>query len=216
MNNPQPDIFIYKMVVDNGGAPCVFRNLLSLAICKPKIRKTAAKGALIFGFGGKRYNERLIYIARVTNNVKGRTYYQRQEYARRPDCIYRILNDRAVRKDSARYHVKSDERSKDVGFHFEDAFVLLSKDFRYLGKRGTNDYKHHHENLGKFIARLKRGHRRYYSHELRKDLLALKAEIWRKYRRMRVGTPSDNDYHRPCNNESAPSGICPPSHSARR
>ena len=71
MNKSEPDIFIYKMVTDNGGAPCVFRKLLSLAICKPKIRKSAKKGSLVFGFGGKRYQERLIYIARVTDKLEG-------------------------------------------------------------------------------------------------------------------------------------------------
>ena len=112
-----------------------------------------------------------------------------------------------MRKDSARYHVKSDQTRKDVGFHFENAFVLLSKDFRYLGRRGTSDYKHQHEELGGLIARLKRGHRRHYSSTLRAELLALKAEIWRKYRRMRVGPPSEGDYHRRCNTES-PSASC--------
>lgn len=38
MSNPEPDIYVYKMVADNGGAPCVTGNLLSLAICKPKIK----------------------------------------------------------------------------------------------------------------------------------------------------------------------------------
>ena len=55
MSNREPDIYIYKMVADNGGAPCVAAGLLSLAICKPMIRKSAAKGSLIFGFGGKAY-----------------------------------------------------------------------------------------------------------------------------------------------------------------
>jgi hypothetical protein len=205
MTKPEPDIFIYKMVADSGGAPCVFRNLLSLAICKPKIRKSANKGALIFGFGGKDYEERLIYIARVTDKLEGRDYYQRRKYARRPDCIYRADGNSAVRKASARYHVTSDERKKDVGPHFENASVLLSKDFRYLGKRGTSDYKHQrkYEKLRMLIAGLKRGHRRYHSTPLRKELLRLKAEIWRKYRRMRVGMPSDDHYRRRCNTETA-------------
>jgi hypothetical protein len=66
MPNREPDIYIYKMVADNGGAPCVAAGLLSLAICKPMIRKSAEKGSLIFGFGGKVYGERLLYIACVT------------------------------------------------------------------------------------------------------------------------------------------------------
>ena len=67
----EPDIYVYKIVADNGGAPCVRNNLLSLAICKPKIRRTAGKGSFIFGFGGKEYKERLIYIARVTAKLEG-------------------------------------------------------------------------------------------------------------------------------------------------
>ena len=34
--------------------------------------------------------------------------------------------------------VDSDQRKKDVGFHFEKAFVLLSNDFRYFGRKGTD------------------------------------------------------------------------------
>jgi hypothetical protein len=207
MSRSEPDIFIYKMVTDNGGALCVFANLLSLAICKPRIRKSAKKGAIIFGFGGKRYKERLIYIARVTDKLEGRAYYQHQKYARRPDRIYRVMGDNAVRKDSARFHVKSDERRKDVGFHFENAFVLLSEDFRYLGKRGTSDYKHQYAKLRELIAGLKQGHRRHHSSRLRAELLSLQAKIWRAYRRMRIGPPSDDDYDRPCNTES-PSASC--------
>ncbi len=49
-----PDIYVYKMIADTGGAPCVTSDLLSLALCKPKIRQSAGVGALIFGFGGKK------------------------------------------------------------------------------------------------------------------------------------------------------------------
>ena len=112
-----------------------------------------------------------------------------------------------MRKNTARYHVKSDERKKDVGPHFENAFVLLSDDFRYLGKMGTSDYKDQYRKVQKLIAGLKQGHRRRYSAALRAELLALKTEIWRDYRRMRVGIPSDNNYSRPCNTES-PSARC--------
>jgi len=64
----KPRIYVYKMTTDNGGAPCVWRGLLSLAICKPVIRRMAEKGSIIFGFGSKKikYDERLLYIAVVT------------------------------------------------------------------------------------------------------------------------------------------------------
>ncbi len=202
-----PDIYVYKMVADNGGAPCISGNLLSLAICKPKIRRTAEKDSLVFGFGGKGYGERLIHIAQVTAKLEGDAYYRQREYARRLDCIYRVENHRPVRKVSAKYHFDSDQRKKDVGFHFENAFVLLSDDFRYLGQKGTDDYKKRYPKLRKLVENLKRGHRRYHSSGLREELLALKDEIWRKYRRMKVGTPTDKHRIRPCNGES-PSASC--------
>ena len=34
-------IYVYKMTADTGGAPCVYQGILSLAICKPKIRRKA-------------------------------------------------------------------------------------------------------------------------------------------------------------------------------
>src|SRR5688500_181495 len=98
MSDEKPTIYVYKVVVDNGGAPCVSAGVLSLAICKPKIRKTARKGSLIFGFGGKEYQERLIYVARVTEKLEGEDYYRNRKYARRPDSIYRTENNRPVRK----------------------------------------------------------------------------------------------------------------------
>ena len=65
MNN---DIFMYKLTTDNGGAPCVENELLSLCICKPKIRMSAKVGDWIIGMGGKSVNDlrnRLIYLAKV-------------------------------------------------------------------------------------------------------------------------------------------------------
>jgi hypothetical protein len=207
MNKIEPDIYVYKMVADNGGAPCVIGNLLSLAICKPKIRRTAGKGAFVFGFGGKKYQERLTYIARVTDKMEGQDYYRSRKHAKRPDCIYRAKHGRAVRKTSAKYHADSDQRKKDVGIRFENAFVLLSDDFRYLGIKGTDDYKQRYRKLRFLIENLKRGHRRYHSVELRNELLALKAAIWEKYHRMKVGVPTESDFTQTCNRE-CPSATC--------
>ncbi|ODU23791.1 MAG: hypothetical protein ABS95_03150 [Verrucomicrobia bacterium SCN 57-15] len=125
----EPKIFVYKIVADNGGAPCVWRGLLSLALCKPKIRKSAMVGSWIFGFGGKEYEERLIYIAEVTDKPPTGDYYKVSRFDGRPDCIYQPFNGKAELKATARYHTQSDERRKDVGLRFENAHVLLSRKF---------------------------------------------------------------------------------------
>jgi hypothetical protein len=36
-----PNIYVYKCVVDDGTAPCIDRGLLSMTVCKPKIRTSA-------------------------------------------------------------------------------------------------------------------------------------------------------------------------------
>jgi len=207
MSNDAPEIFIYKMVVDNGGAPCVAGNLLSLAICKPKIRKAAGKEALIFGFGGKKYDERLIYIARVTDQLAGENYYQLRKYARRPDCIYKSANGKAELKKSAKFHTDSDHRKRDVGLEFENAYVLISHDFRYFGKQGTTDYKKDFPNLKKLVEGLKRGHRNHLNPELRKELIELKDVAWKTNKRMTIGVPTDSNFRLACNT-NCPSASC--------
>lgn len=71
-------IYYYKLTADNGGAPCVQEGLLSLAICKPMIRSTAECCDLIFGFAANSLapNNRLIYIARVTDKNRNGAYYK--------------------------------------------------------------------------------------------------------------------------------------------
>jgi hypothetical protein len=197
--NADCDIYVYKVVADVGGAPCVWRGMLSLAICKPMIRKCAGEGALIFGFGGKEYGERLIYIAEVTEKPECGDYYRKPQYAKRPDCIYRSIHGKAERRPNARFHTESDERKKDVGMRFEEAHVLLSQNFRYFGKAGTDSYKQDFPAIARLIKGLKRGHRLNHSKELRRQLMDLKKQAWRKYRRMMIGSPTEANQSRLCN-----------------
>ncbi len=200
-------LYIYKLVADGGGAPCVWRGLLSLAICKPKIRKNAAKGEIIFGFGGKNYGERLIYIAKVTAKLDKGDYYRKRQYVKRPDCIYRNVEGKPRLKRHVQYHKQSDQRRRDVGMTFENAYVLLSSDFRYFGRKGTDEYKHDFPAIAALVEGLTRGHRVNHSTKLRRELLELKKQVWRKHRRMKIGPPTDTDRTRLCNSDS-PSVQC--------
>ena len=100
------NIYFYKLTADNGGAPCVRYGLLSLAICKPMIRKTANEGDLIFGFAANSLHRdnRLIYVALVTKKLCDGQYYKDGRYARRRDCIYRPSGMRYVWKKNSAYH----------------------------------------------------------------------------------------------------------------
>jgi hypothetical protein len=206
--NRDSDIYVYKLVADNGGAPCVWRGLLSLALCKPKIRKRAGVGALVFGFGGKRYDERLIYVAEITSKPDRGQYYQKREFSERPDCIYYDIAGVARRKAKARFHNQTDERERDVGLRFEKAHVLLSDSFRYFGGNGTADYKSDFRRIKALVEGLTRGHRLNHSPKLRDELLKLKQQRWRKHRLLKVGEPTDSDTNRRCNSDSP--SVCVP------
>ena len=99
------------------------------------------------------------------------------------------------------------ERKRDVGMHFERANVLLSDDFRYFGKLGTDQYKNKYPAIKVLVEKLKRGHRVNHSAALRGELLQLQNDMWRRYRRMKLGPPTDSDRSKLCNSET-PSVLC--------
>ena len=182
-----PRLYLYKCVVDDGGAPCIYRDGYSLAICKPAIRRTADVGDVIFAFGSNNYEDppnRLVYIAVVAAVVREAAYYQLPEYALRPDCIYRRKRSgEFTLRDDARFHTQSDQRPKDLGGppNFPNACTLLSDDFRYFGASGTDDWKGNSPHLTRLIENLGQGHRVRLSQGLRDELRLLKERIWRRY-----------------------------------
>ena len=198
MNEP---IYFYKLTVDAGGAPCVSGGLLSLAICKPMIRSSAKEGAWIFGFGSDQMSNRLIYIAKITEKLTDGKYYCDSRFRKRPDFIYCWNNDRLEWRVGAKFH-GPDDASRDVGAfpYHRKANVLISDNFRYLGCNGTADYKDRYRHLAAVIARLRRGHRVNHSESIRRELLGLQRELWRRYPGRKVlGRPTHRDRTLRCN-----------------
>lgn len=187
-------IYYYKLTTDDGGAPCVHGGLLSLAICKPRIRTTAEPGDLIFGFAADSLDpeNRLLYVARVTDKSRGGRYYQDSRFGGRSDRIYALRNGHFVWRPRALHH-SQDDVTHDLGSYpgYLRAQVLLSRDFRYLGARGTAAYKSKFPLISQAIERLGRGHRVHHPDGLRAELLALKDEVWRSSTRKTLGSPMD-------------------------
>lgn len=126
MTDNEQTIFSYIMTVDNGCAPNADNGLLSLAICKPKIRKTAKCGDIIIGISGKRLfnceERRIVYIAKITKVLSMKEYAV--VYPKRKDSIY--TEELKMRENP--YHTEINIKNDLSGEN-----VLLSNDFIYYG-----------------------------------------------------------------------------------
>ena len=203
-----PKIYFYKLTCDDNGAPCVHDGLLSLAICKPMIRKKAQPEDLIFGFAANSLcrDNRLLYVARVTGKVGKGGYYVQEQFAGRDDCIYERRGSCFMRRTDAlqlrpKLHPSPDDLKHDLGQYpdYAKADVLLSTDFRYFGANGTAGYKSRFPRLKEAVEALGRGHRVVqHGQPPWNDLIALKRQAWKDTHQMVLGPPTSTPHRGDC------------------
>ena len=139
------------MVSDRGGAPCAPEPrgsgtpLLSLALCKPAIRRTAQPGDRILGLTSRSLVRRdgypeaaVIYCAAVSELVDARTYYaDKSRFRGRPDCVYAFVPETGelLHTGKTALHATPESQTRDLGrFPFyRNGRVLLCEEFRYFG-----------------------------------------------------------------------------------
>ena len=142
-----PRLFTYTIPIDDGAAPNPFRGMCSLAICKPGIRRVAAKGDWIAGLGAKHsqsgdLSNRLVYAMRV-EEVVSLEDYDRQARERWPDripnvqspdlserlgdCIYDYSGGRVIQRPSV-------HKRENMETDLSGENALLSWDFYYFGR----------------------------------------------------------------------------------
>jgi putative DNA base modification enzyme with NMAD domain len=184
------DIYVYKMTQDNGGAPCVSHGLLSLAICKPIIRRSAKVGDFVLGFGGKNLppDGRLIYAMRVTDRKCWCDYAI--NYWFRRDCIYRCVNSVFSNRSNAGFSWDMDH---DLGGapRRVNAFVLLSTDFRYFGRCNKVAFATNYPILHQRVTRLGVGHIKKHVPPLRSELDKLIDDVWKTFPKMKICGPTN-------------------------
>jgi hypothetical protein len=191
--------WVYKLTYDTGAAPHVRDGLLSLAICKPRIRAGAARGDVIFGFAGRsravNRGERLIYIAEVTDKLETPgEYYERAEYRDRWDCIYARRGERLVWRPGSLFHRDGSSADTDLGPApmYPRAVVLISNEFRYMGAEGTMEYARRWPNLGTLVHERGIGELQVEPDSPTGRMLsALRQEIWRTRSADRHGAPTE-------------------------
>ena len=207
------------MTVDDGGAPCIQDGMLTLAICKPTIRRIAPEGSVIIAFAGDcmasdGYEDNcIVYAAAVSRRVDNREYYWKRQYAHRRDCIYKRSGGGFALKAKARFHHGPGDLEHDLGAAPEYANGVLVSDgaenFRYFGAKCPVKYKKKFPRLRKLVERLMEGHRVNHDLELHKELLRLKRLLWKVRAPFRSTlVPSESGGRCDCNEDAVECSGC--------
>jgi hypothetical protein len=148
-------LFAYKMTHDTGFAPNPFHAMLTLANCKPCIRKYKKTGDWIAGFTSRELNgddvgkEKLVYLMKVTGKIPYNEYWNNPLYklkkpnlqssqvtAKTGDNIYKPNNINAeLYTDFEQIPNKNhyDEEAKILDI--SGKYVLISECFYYFGSK---------------------------------------------------------------------------------
>lgn len=142
-------LFCYKMTNDSGFAPNPFHGLLTLANCKPGIRRSKKIGDWIAGFTSKALNgdavndERLIYLMKVTTKIDYYEYWINSIYNSKipkleSDIVANKAGDNIYKpeKDKISEFVQIENKNhteKEIKRDLNGKYVLVSNCFYYFG-----------------------------------------------------------------------------------
>ncbi len=102
----------YILATDNGMAPCIDNGLITLATCKPQIRRTAKAGDWVAGFYPSPHPRGLVsYVGRVNEVINIGAY--EENYRGRSDAVYREKRDGTFIRLRPDYHPEPKQFFKD-------------------------------------------------------------------------------------------------------
>ncbi len=150
---PNMGLRSYKMTVDTGFAPNPYGRTLTLATCKPDMRKCVQEGEWIAGFtsskmcGHKVGEERLVYLMRVAKKLHVRDYFSDPGFedkipdldtnsreAQAGDNIYRPLVSNANSSEDFEQLENPNHVARDRKWDIDGEWVLVADEFYYFGK----------------------------------------------------------------------------------
>lgn len=143
-------VYSYKIARDYGFAPNPFQGVCTLATCKPRIRKVAKAGDLVFACGSVENNRvgKLVCALRITDKLTFQEYWDDPRYAaKRPnfhaspahaygDNIYH-RNNRGLWIQERSHHSFPNGALNQANLDRDTTTseqVLLSTDFVYFGR----------------------------------------------------------------------------------
>lgn len=141
-------VYSYIVTHDSGFAPNPFHGFLTLACCKPLIRRTAQVGDWVVGLSLGA--ERIVFAMRVSERLTFEQYWADPRFAakkpdvkakqvmlRRGDNIYRPGDDGTlVQIPSAHANPDGTDNPKTRRHDLSGRFVLVADDFVYFGGHG--------------------------------------------------------------------------------
>jgi hypothetical protein len=124
-------IYRYILTSDTGMAPCIDASLVSLATCKPVIRRCAQKGDWVLGFLASPAPAGMVaWAGRVARIVLFGDY--EREFRGRSDAVYRQRRDGSFRRLRKDYHVEPGQMERDLS---GSALLFDSNSTWYFGDR---------------------------------------------------------------------------------
>lgn len=141
-------VFSYVVVADTGFAPNPLHGYLTLACCKPAIRRAAETGDLVVGLSSR--CECVVYAMRVGEHLPFSAYWSDPRFkAKRPrssgpaahheagDNIYEPLGATSYRQHPSRHsNADGTENAKQKARDLSSDRALVAKDFVYFGGDG--------------------------------------------------------------------------------
>jgi Nucleotide modification associated domain 2 len=141
-------LYSYKMLHDTGFAPNPFHGILTLANCKPQMRKLKKAGDYIAGFTSKGLckdevgHERLIFLMKITEKMTYAEYYNDPKFqckipsketliSKTGDNIYKPVEGET---DKFEIIENKNHTIENMEHDLSGGFVLASTEFYYFGK----------------------------------------------------------------------------------
>lgn len=125
-------IYRYKQTADNGMAPCVDKGLVSLATCKPNIRRHARPGDWVVGFRSVAKGAPIglvIWAGRVAESIEVGEY--ERQHRGRSDALYRQLPAGGFKRLRPAYHPGERQFLRDT---LHPVLVFASDASWYFGR----------------------------------------------------------------------------------
>jgi hypothetical protein len=144
-------IYRYTLASDTGMAPCIDGGWVSLATCKPRIRRGAKPGDWVIGFFPAPKGEprgRVAWAGRISRRVEIGDY--EREFRDRSDAVYRAKPNGEFKCLRPGYHTSKDAFRKDISapalvfdphltWYFGNQPKMLPDSLMHLAAKGRPD-----------------------------------------------------------------------------